>query len=455
MPFTVFIVVSNHQGIVSEINIPRSGAVSVAPLLPPPHTFQYSPPEVTSFVSPIHNASMDNNNSRFVSNDEDPFDSQLIDNFVEVDPALVLPNPNAVPQQQNHRFGLLQGNIPFPNSVIQDQSMQGNNNFTFGGGVGNIDVGGPKRKHPFADPMIEDQVMHDNNNVPNGGGVGNVESDSPFQMQPPKQNMGPPRNCQNMIALPYWPQIPRPFFCSCCQVLRQIIHTDGFIFEKLEIHGTIGVISHAIIQNRSITPDGPPTDAHQMIDFSYKTPEQIRSFLISYCKQQIKLGCVIVKDPLSAYYETICARLDWAEEIGDEDDDSIPQSDMDEDTEPETEPENGTSKRRNMGIQRRRVQNMTLNDLSGVFHITMNAASKILDLSVTSIKKICRRGDLDRWPQSEVNTLAKQVAVLRRALDSPDPGTRERTRQEIQRLQEEIIAKCMGITPTGIEMLQF
>lgn len=44
---------------------------------------------------------------------------------------------------------------------------------------------------------------------------------------------------------------------------------------------------------------------------------------------------------------------------------------------------------------------------------------------------------------------------MRRTFDSsPDPGTRARTRAEIQRLQQEIIKHCGGITPTGIEMVQ-
>jgi len=47
------------------------------------------------------------------------------------------------------------------------------------------------------------------------------------------------------------------------------------------------------------------------------------------------------------------------------------------------------------------------------------------------------------------------VRVLRKALNSPHEGTRERVRQEIQRLQREMVAICGGVVPTGIEMVQF
>jgi len=75
-----------------------------------------------------------------------------------------------------------------------------------------------------------------------------------------------------------WPPEPVPFQCTCCQVLREIIHTDGVFYiaflslffffpgfflvkftysvvagnytTKLEIHGRMGIICHAILENR-------------------------------------------------------------------------------------------------------------------------------------------------------------------------------------------------------------
>ncbi|TKY74871.1 NLP6 protein [Spatholobus suberectus] len=382
------------------------------------------------------------NNSGFVPYGTDPFDSPLLQNFIEMDPALVyLSNdgPSALPQQQNDPVGVQQSNVSFTEPTIQNQSMRTNNNFSIGGEFGNFEAG-PSRRNS-KEPIIQDQFMHGNNDFFNGGGIGNF-GPGPWtqgnQSEQTYENMGP-QNYQEVISLPFWPPLPRPFFCSCCQVLRQIIHTNGSTFEKLEIHGRIGLISHAIIQIQSITPVGPSSDSHQMIDFYYRNAEQIKSFLERYCEQQNELGYVIVEDPLSAYYEALCAGLDWAEDLSDEDDDFIPPNDMEPESEPE--PENGTAStsRPNRGIQIERVARMTLSDLSGVFHIPIKAAAKQLDICPSAVKKICRRADLKRWPQRKVKSLMKRVAVLKSGLDSPDPGTRARTRAEIGRLQQEII----------------
>ena len=55
-----------------------------------------------------------------------------------------------------------------------------------------------------------------------------------------------------------------------------------------------------------------------------------------------------------------------------------------------------------MFAQSDRINNMTLNDLSGVFHITMKAAKDVLEMSVTVIKAICRKYRLYKWPQRQV-----------------------------------------------------
>ncbi|TKY74874.1 Tryptophan synthase beta chain 2 [Spatholobus suberectus] len=385
------------------------------------------------------------NNSEFVPYGTDPFDSPLLQNFIEMDPALVyLSNdePNVLPQQQNDPVDVQQSNVPFPDSTIQNQFVQDNNNFPIEGEIGNFEVA-PSRRNG-KEPLIQDQLMYGNNNFFNRRGMGNFET-GPWtqenQSQPANENMGL-QNYEEVISLPYWPPIPRPFFCSCCHVLRQIVHTNGSKFEKLEIHGTIGVISHAIIQIQNITPGGPSSDSHQMIDFCYRNAEQIKSFIVKYCAQQIELGYIIVQDPLSAYYEALCTGLDWAKDFSDEDDDLIPRCRAE--PEPEPEPENrrtSTSRRRHMGHQRKRIKRMTLSDLSGVFHIPIEDAAYQLGVCLTVVKNICRRAHLERWPHRKVVSNVKQVAVLRRGLDSPDPGTRETTRAEIQRLQEEIIER--------------
>ncbi|CAJ1936252.1 unnamed protein product, partial [Sphenostylis stenocarpa] len=202
-----------------------------------------------------------------------------------------------LPQNQNvYPFGVEHIDVPFLNPTFQDQSMHGNYNFTIGGGVPHIDVEGPSRRKGeqlvAEHPLLRHGILNE----------------------------------EDVIALDHWPPSPKSFSCSCCQILRQIIHTDGLKFEKLEIHGSLGVIGHAIVHIQDMTRGGgePPSEIYLMIDFSRKSIEQIRSFLVAYCKDQTRLGLVALDDPLSTYYDTICTGLDWAEHYNDGDDDLSP-----------------------------------------------------------------------------------------------------------------------------------
>ncbi|XP_029125407.1 uncharacterized protein LOC114915208 [Cajanus cajan] len=467
---------------------------------------------------------MDNNNFGFVSyDDEDPFLCPLIPNLlVEVDPSLVL--PKAQPHQQNdHPFGLQHGNnVPF---TIQDQFMQdnnnngevanfdvesrgqqtmhvdGSNNISNEGGVGNFEIEGRGQtmhgdgsNNIFNEGRVGNFEVEGYNNIFNEGGVGNIEvrdtstmrhqpmhhhfsnggvgnlemrggfpSRQRNQTQPPNENMAPPFH-QGVTSVSYWPLIPRPFFCTCCQVLRQIIHTNGVQFEKLEIHGTIGVMGHAIIQNRNITQgDHPSSDPHQIIDFHYRSTEQIKSFMVEYCTQMSKLGYIIVEDVLSTYYEILCTGVDWAKDTSDEDIDLIPSNDMGQDFEPEPQPQHEPEpeavnlkrkRRRPDAEQRKRIKAMKLEDCSDYFHLTIGAAAQKLDVCISALKSLCRRNNLENWPHRKLTSNMKKVAVLRRALDSPDSRTRTIAREQIKILQDEVLELCVGITPTGIEMVQ-
>lgn len=177
-----------------------------------------------------------NNNSGFVSyGTTDTIDNQFIQNLLDtVDPTLFYMSddePSVMPQQQkNDPIGLLQQvNVPYTEPIVN----QGNNNYALppiGGGVGyNFEAGLSTMRGK--EPMFQHQFMLGNNNNffngGGGGGLGNFEQALPSNQIPhTNENMGP-HNDADLLPLPYWPPIPRPFFCSCCQVLRQIIHTNG------------------------------------------------------------------------------------------------------------------------------------------------------------------------------------------------------------------------------------
>ncbi|KAL5193045.1 hypothetical protein HKD37_20G055339 [Glycine soja] len=380
----------------------------------------------------------------------DPFVSPLLDNFfIEPDPA---PEPNL---QNDEQQSLQGGYVSSTGSTIQDQSQQHfcNDNFTIGGGgVPNYQVAGSsknKRTYPFTDVDIEHQSFR-------------------YDFKAGPSNLNQPES-----GIMDWPPVPRPFFCTCCQVLRQTIHTNGNDLERLEIHGRIGLINHIIIQNQSITPGDPPCDNYdQMIDFTNGTPAEVKGFLEDYIAQKDKLGYIIVEEAFSAFYEALCTKLDWVgKRTNNEDDDLIPPNLEKEGPEAEPEkrrhkrsrkdqvidratsaanavdttltPEGARAERLKRNVLRPkhlddysdRINNMTLNDLSGVFHITMKAAKDVLEMSVTLLP------------------LARRLKVLKRALESSqDPVIIQTTSMEVRRIKQEMTQLCGGVTPTGIEI---
>jgi hypothetical protein len=96
--------------------------------------------------------------------------------------------------QQNHHGGNSQS---FPQPMVQEQYVQNNNNnFSLGGN--NFEVGGTSSQ------------MHENQ-----------------QQNLPSIQIPVLPNHDQVLAIDQWPPTQLPFFCSCCQVLREIIHTNG------------------------------------------------------------------------------------------------------------------------------------------------------------------------------------------------------------------------------------
>ena len=135
---------------------------------------------------------------RFVVPYHDPYDTPLSPSIFSIaSPMLAdltsIVGPSTLPQQQNHH-GVQGGDHP-----------------------------------PYFDPMIQDNFVH--NNFPIGGVVGNFEA-VPLQVhvdqgQPATNDILGSQNYNDVMTLTNWPQPPVPFSCSCCLVLREIVHTNG------------------------------------------------------------------------------------------------------------------------------------------------------------------------------------------------------------------------------------
>ncbi|GAB4854523.1 hypothetical protein Ancab_023103 [Ancistrocladus abbreviatus] len=120
----------------------------------------------------------------------------------------------------------------------------------------------------------------------------------------------------NPLPLQEWPCPPVPYACSRCQVLREIIHLNGSDqplvnwthTAKLEIHGGIGFISHAILDNLYASESHRD---YQMLDFCPESIEGVKNFLKNYLQERKLSGYTLLQDNFSSFYEAICVGFDW------------------------------------------------------------------------------------------------------------------------------------------------
>nr|DAD49079.1 TPA_asm: hypothetical protein HUJ06_019016 [Nelumbo nucifera] len=117
---------------------------------------------------------------------------------------------------------------------------------------------------------------------------------------------------QDTINLSVWPPAPVPFSCTCCQVIRDIRHTNGNKATRLEVHGRVGVIFHAVLEIRyGINMLARPNTEYRMIDFSAQTTQSVKQYLMQYCQQRRREGCLMLQDPLSAFYDALSVGQNW------------------------------------------------------------------------------------------------------------------------------------------------
>ncbi|TXG66638.1 hypothetical protein EZV62_007913 [Acer yangbiense] len=177
---------------------------------------------------------------------------------------------------------------------------------------------------------------------------------------------------------------PVPYSCGCCVVLSEIIHTNGNVSTKLEIHGRLGMIRHAILEIRQST---------------YAKRKQAGFFLVP-------------PDPRSIFYDALCVRLDSNENRTTNDYTQPPvATNSGANGMNQAEVENDELDRNpSLSVQRKRTTMLTLQDLAQFFHLPIEKASKKLRLSPTVVKKICRRYGVFRWPyRKKKSEMAREV----------------------------------------------
>ncbi|KAK4598986.1 hypothetical protein RGQ29_009183 [Quercus rubra] len=245
-----------------------------------------------------------------------------------------------------------------------------------------------------------------------------------------------------MRPLSTWPVSPIPFNCTYCHVLREIIFTNGTKTNKLEIHGRLGVVCHAILQNHQhvdVNITSSSTNQSQMFDFCKKSIEDVRQFLINYCVEQKLAGYVMVQDPLAFFYEAICVGLDW------DDDDVFEPSPTNSGEEAKQETQSRSPKV-SLAAQRDRAGKLTLEEVGRHFHLPIEEASRRMKLCPTVLKKICRRYGIHRWPYRKVKSIRRQISNLTASLNSHDAEARANAQAEIDRLQQELTNVYAGVS---------
>ncbi|KAK9149174.1 hypothetical protein Scep_007931 [Stephania cephalantha] len=235
--------------------------------------------------------------------------------------------------------------------------------------------------------------------------------------------------------------------CICCQVLREIVHFNGDYTEKLEIHGRVGLISHVVHETKYQVNGLPLVVEHYKIDFSTQSLEDVRQFLMHYCRERAEAGYVMVEDPLLKFYSALCAGANWdLQHITNIDDQSVqPNSTetaevVDQYLSQQVPEESGTRLfKSTLAMQRERTGRLKLSDLEAYFHLPIEVAAKKLAICPTVLKKICRKYGMPRWPhrKEQIKSVDRQILSLKVSLRGKKGEENALVRAKIETLKQE------------------
>ncbi|GKV00086.1 hypothetical protein SLEP1_g12836 [Rubroshorea leprosula] len=234
-----------------------------------------------------------------------------------------------------------------------------------------------------------------------------------------------------------------PFSCSFCQVLREIVHSNGTEITTLEIHGRLGMFFHAILDVHGNVDTPSPSYHCQMFDFCKKSTEEVKQFLVQYCLDRMQAGFFLISDPLSTFYEVLCVGFVWAENLQ-HPDEFIPSSSSNSGDQPRKDNEQTRAPETSLAEQRKRAGKMKLEDVGNYFHLPIEEAAKKMRLCPTVVKKICRRDGLTRWPHRKIKSMGRQMSNWAVGLQFYDQTIHnlQRKLQSNLNFQEEIYGKC-------------
>ncbi|KAK9142225.1 hypothetical protein Syun_011625 [Stephania yunnanensis] len=217
---------------------------------------------------------------------------------------------------------------------------------------------------------------------------------------------------------------------------------------KLEIHGRVGLISHVVHETKYQVNGLPLVVGHDKIDFSTQSLEDVRQFLMHYCRERAEAGYVMVEDPLLTFYSALCAGANWdLQHITNIDDQSV-QPNSTETAEvvdhqylsQQVPEESGTRLfKSSLAMQRERTGRLKLSDLEAYFHLPIEVAAKKLAICPTVLKKICRKYGMPRWPyrKEQIKSVDRQILSLKVSLREKKGEENALVRAKIETLKQE------------------
>uniref|UniRef100_M4E448 RWP-RK domain-containing protein n=2 Tax=Brassica campestris TaxID=3711 RepID=M4E448_BRACM len=232
------------------------------------------------------------------------------------------------------------------------------------------------------------------------------------------------------------------FLCTYCNLLRQLVHANGQEMMRLDLFGGIGYFCHAVIETRRF--DGSNELRYQM---NLKM-EDVKKFIEDYCAARAAGGFVIMQDTNADFYQamnacttssqllmsTLPPRVDIPMSL------AVPNESLNVASVPPAV--KGKPRRQtNLSAQRKRTRSLTVKDMSELWDLPIEEAARKLRICTTAVKKICRRGEVFRWPRRKLASLREKVAALKIVVSqSTDAGVRARAEVKIENFEKQIDA---------------
>ncbi|KQJ91790.1 hypothetical protein BRADI_4g39766v3 [Brachypodium distachyon] len=247
--------------------------------------------------------------------------------------------------------------------------------------------------------------------------------------------------------------------CSGCQVLREVVHSNGLEVAKLCIHGGApGVFNHAMsevypVNNNSGGGSAPPSmTQHSCIDFRGRDYDWVRHYLTEYALRLAAGNYAVVSDSLSVFHDVLCTDMNTSIILLDDDGHesagttnacrkqaaatvdsaaataaAVQPTIQIRNTEPDQpaagpsqpprcatdvrvkqQPLHPVAARSALALQRERTGKMKFDDIAPYFHLPIVEAAEKLDVCATVLKGICRRVGVQRWPHRKVKKIRQR-----------------------------------------------